>query len=63
MRQHKQKKSSLLFLRPKDSLKETWDGIRLGLEAAPVSLAIDQAYEIADFDSKIVEVLEGLDTV
>lgn len=55
--------SSLLFLRPKDSLKETWDGVRLGLEAAPASLVIDQAYEIADFNLKITEVLEGLDTV
>ncbi len=39
-----------LFLRPKDPLQETWQGRRLGVEAAPQTLAINQAWSIDELD-------------
>ncbi|MDP8100908.1 Xaa-Pro aminopeptidase [Phocoenobacter atlanticus] len=40
------KMQSILFLREKDPLMETWNGRRLGTENAPQSLEIDEAYNI-----------------
>lgn len=44
-----EKKKSILFLRPKDPLMETWHGRRLGIDYAPSQLNVDEAYSIADF--------------
>ncbi|GAB6034436.1 aminopeptidase P N-terminal domain-containing protein [Galenea microaerophila] len=54
---------SWLFLRPKDPEQETWQGRRLGVEAAPETLAVDQAYEIAAIDEKAREFLAGVEQV
>ncbi len=40
------KNKSVLFLRKKDPLMETWNGRRLGIDAAPSTLDIDKAYDI-----------------
>jgi Xaa-Pro aminopeptidase len=37
---------STLFCRPKDSEREIWDGIRLGPQAAPATLGVDQAFSV-----------------
>lgn len=39
-----------LFLRPKDPTQELWEGRRLGVEQAPQTLAIQQAWSIDDLD-------------
>ncbi len=41
---------SILFCRPKDLEREIWDGWRLGPEAAPTFLGIDQAYSCNELD-------------
>lgn len=39
-----------LFVRPKDPLQETWQGRRLGVEAAPQALGIHRAWSIDELD-------------
>lgn len=40
---------SILFVRPKDPLRETWDGFRYGPEASKTEFLIDQTYLASDF--------------
>ncbi|KMK51741.1 proline aminopeptidase P II [[Actinobacillus] muris] len=51
---------SLLFLRSKDPLMETWNGRRLGVENAPTALAIDEAFDIADIETVFAKKLANL---
>ena len=44
-----------LALRPKDVERELWDGVRLGPEAAPAALGVDDAIAIAELDDLMVE--------
>ena len=48
-----------LFLRPNDRALETWNGRRLGVEAAPAALGIDAAFPIAEASAKLGELLVG----
>ena len=48
---------SILFCRQKDVEKEIWDGFRHGPEGAREVFGFDVAYPIADFDSRIAELL------
>lgn len=60
------KKESLvthLFLRPKDSEQETWQGRRLGVENACGTLSIDQAWSIDELDNGMLELLENIESV
>lgn len=41
---------STLFCRPKDLEREIWDGIRLGPEAAPEALGVNQAFSAETID-------------
>ena len=38
-----------IFLRHKDQTKEIWNGLRLGIDLAPETLLVDQAYDIDSF--------------
>lgn len=51
---------SVLFLRERDPLKETWNGRRLGTEKAPDTLAVDEAYDIEQIDAVLAEKLQDL---
>ena len=42
-----------LFCRPKDLEREIWDGIRLGPQAAPESLGVDEAFSVEVLDEKM----------
>ncbi|MDH2923890.1 Xaa-Pro aminopeptidase [Nicoletella semolina] len=42
---------TVLFLRKKDPLMETWNGRRLGVEQAPRQLNVDEAYDITDIQT------------
>jgi Xaa-Pro aminopeptidase len=53
----------ILFLRPRDRSKEIWDGRRLGVEAAPQTLAVDAAYPIDELDAKLPSLLVGHETL
>lgn len=56
------KTESVIFLRKKDPLLETWNGRRLGLEAAPATLALDLAYDIEEIETVLSEKLANLPT-
>ena len=54
---------STLFCQPKDLEREIWDGIRLGPEAAPAHLGVDEAYAVTELDTRLPRLLENRDTV
>lgn len=54
---------SVLFLRPKDEEQEIWQGRRLGVEKAPETLNIDQAWPIDDFEEQVPELIEGMNSL
>ena len=45
----------ILFVQPKDRLKETWSGYRIGVEAAKEKYGADEAYPIAEMDEKLAQ--------
>jgi Xaa-Pro aminopeptidase len=54
---------TVLLLQPKDMEREIWDGYRLGPEAAPLTLGVDEAHSIADIDTLIPRFLENTSSV
>ena len=54
---------STLFCQPKDLEREIWDGIRLGPEAAPAALGVDEAFSVAELDARLPRLLENTRTV
>ncbi|MES2187509.1 MAG: aminopeptidase P N-terminal domain-containing protein [Pseudomonadota bacterium] len=54
---------STLFCAPKDLEREIWDGYRLGPEAAPAALGVDDAVSVAELDSRLPRLLENRDAV
>ncbi len=50
---------SVLFCQPKDKEREIWDGIRLGPEAAPAALGVDEAHAAAELDERLPKLLEN----
>jgi Xaa-Pro aminopeptidase len=48
-----------LFLRQRDPEREVWDGVRLGVERAPETLGIDQAYPIEELEDRLPDLLQG----
>ena len=48
---------STLFCRPKDSDREVWDGFRLGPDAAPAVLGVDEAYPVGELDTRLPQML------
>jgi Xaa-Pro aminopeptidase len=60
---HRQREQVTLFLRPRDRMQETWTGRRLGVDAAPVTLGVDSAYGIEEFDTRLADYLVGAPTL
>ncbi len=54
---------SVLFLRPKDRERETWTGRRLGVEAAPDALDVDEARDIARLWTDLPALLKGYERI
>ena len=52
-----------LFCRPKDIEREIWDGIRLGPQAAPASLGVDEAFSVETLDEKMPLLLANQNAV
>jgi len=48
---------STLFCRSKDPEREVWDGHRLGPEAAPPALGVDEAFPIAQLDARLPQLM------
>jgi len=55
--------SCSIFCRSKDKLQEIWHGRRLGVEAAPHTLMMDQAYTSESLAAKLIELLDGASQV
>jgi len=53
----------LLFVMPRDPLRETWDGYRLGPEGAKQELGFEAVLTNDRFDSFVQNALRGIDTV
>ena len=54
---------SALFCAPKDPERETWDGYRLGPQAAVNALGVDAAHPISELDAQFPRLLENRDSV
>jgi len=52
-----------LFCAPKDLEREIWDGFRLGPDAAPEALGIDEAFSVDGLDAKLPKLLENREAV
>lgn len=55
-----QSEKTILFLRPRDPLLETWNGRRLGVERAPAQLSLDEAYSIDEFKTIFPKITENI---
>ncbi|WP_028114259.1 Xaa-Pro aminopeptidase [Ferrimonas kyonanensis] len=58
-----QSPESVLFVRPTDKMAEIWHGRRLGVDAAPGELAVDQAYDIGQLAELLPDLVNGSDTL
>jgi Xaa-Pro aminopeptidase len=56
-----EKEKAILFLRPRDPERETWDGRRLGVENAVAALGVDAAYPIGELPGKLASLIGGVD--
>jgi Xaa-Pro aminopeptidase len=54
---------SVLFVRPRDTERETWDGYRAGVEGATRDYGVDASYPIADLDSRLPDLLDSAGTL
>ncbi|MET0310494.1 MAG: aminopeptidase P N-terminal domain-containing protein [Burkholderiaceae bacterium] len=54
---------STLFCAPKDLEREIWDGFRLGPDAAPAQLGVDEAFSVDELDARLPRLLENRDNV
>ena len=54
---------STLFCAPKDLEREIWDGYRLGPEAAPTALGVQDALPMNELDAQLPRLLENRDAV
>ncbi|MGX2966943.1 Xaa-Pro aminopeptidase [Ursidibacter sp. B-7004-1] len=51
---------SIIFLRKKDPLMETWNGRRLGIELAPATLEVNQAHDIEEIQDILAKKMADL---
>ena len=56
-------KKYTLFVRPRDPEREIWDGRRAGVEGAKSEFGAEEAFPIAEFESKLAEFLDGADVL
>ena len=55
--------NSIIFVPPKDKLKEIWDGNRVGPIGAVKEFLFDKAYDNSEIDNMMPEILFGCDQV
>jgi Xaa-Pro aminopeptidase len=58
-----QKPEYILFVRPKDPLRETWDGFRYGPDGAKKYYGADEVHLISDLSKKLPELLKSVKSV
>ncbi len=54
---------TVMFVRPKDIERETWDGFRYGPAGCAQEFKIDKTFLIQDFEKEIVELLKPVDRI
>lgn len=59
----KDENQATLFLRPKDAEQEIWQGRRLGVDMAELTLSVDQACPIDELDESVTLALENVENV
>ena len=52
-----------VFCAPKDLEREIWDGFRLGPDAAPEALGVDEAFSVGGLDATLPKLLENREAV
>ncbi len=52
-------KPFVLFVRPRDGERETWDGERIGVDGAMTRFAADLAYPVSELPARLLELLKG----
>ncbi len=57
------KPETILFVRPKDEFRETWDGFRFGPEGAKKYYKVDEAHLISSLEEKLPEFLKDVKQV
>ena len=60
---HHEEHQFILFVQPKDLEKETWTGIRYGVEGAQEMLGADIAYPIEELDEHLPKYLDKADQI
>lgn len=58
MKKSKDYNESILFVHPKDPLKEMWEGKCLGVDKAMTTLKVDRSFSVDDFDKELPELLK-----
>lgn len=58
-----QASQSILFNRPRELHAEQWTGARLGQDDAPTVLGVTSAYSIQTFETKLLELATGMETI
>jgi Xaa-Pro aminopeptidase len=56
-------KKTVLFVRKRDQVKEMWEGERYGVEGAVSVFGADEAYLIEEFESKMPDLLKGVENL
>lgn len=56
-REPKGRVRSVLFVRPKDKVREIWDGRRYGVQGAKRTFGVDETHPIAEFWTRLPELL------
>src|SRR2546425_6989323 len=54
-----QERKYSLFVRPRDAEQEVWIGKRAGVEGAKSEFGADEAFPIAEFSEKLLDILDG----
>jgi len=52
---------TVMFVHPKDPLRETWDGFLFGPDQAKSDFGLDEAFSIEKFDEKFAELMKDVD--
>jgi Xaa-Pro aminopeptidase len=57
------KPETVMFVRPRDPLRETWDGFRYGPEGAKKQYGMDEVYLIDQLDEKLPDLIKDVNQV
>lgn len=55
--------AKVMFVRPKDVERETWDGFRYGPEGCATEFQMDKTFLISDFEKEAPELLKSVDRI